>query len=206
LLRDVDAERIEKGSNMGQCAGPDLERFRDYLHLLAGLQVEPRLRAKLDISGVVQQTLFEAHQALRSSYESDEAGMAAWLRRILANNLADELRELRARRRDVVRERSLETVLDESSSRLAAVLAAEESSPSQKAMRAERLLRLSTALAQLPEDQRQVVELHHLQRWRLGQVARHMGRTKAAVAGLLHRGLKSLRKLLEAVEESPKTG
>jgi RNA polymerase sigma-70 factor (ECF subfamily) len=206
LLRDVDAERIEKGSNMGEWATADLERFREYLHLLARLQVEPRLRAKLDISGAVQQTLFEAHQALRSSYEGDEAGLAAWLRRILANNLRDEMRKLRANRRNVIRERSLETALDESSSRLAAVLAANESSPSQKAIRAETLLRLSTALAQLPDDQRQVVELHHLQRWRLGQVARHLGRTKAAVAGLLHRGLKSLRKLLEAVEESPKTG
>jgi RNA polymerase sigma-70 factor (ECF subfamily) len=58
------------------------------------------------------------------------------------------------------------------------------------------LLRLAAALGRLPEDQRQVVELHHLKGLTVAEVAEQMGRTRASVVGLLFRGLKKLRELL----------
>src|SRR5262245_15463449 len=89
--------------------------YRDYLHLLARLQIDPRLRARVDLSGVVQQTLLEAHQRRHQL----RAGHAlAWLRAILAHNLADELRKLRAGKRALAREHSLEAELEASSARL----------------------------------------------------------------------------------------
>jgi RNA polymerase sigma-70 factor (ECF subfamily) len=189
-----------QGAQMGQnggVPGQALERYREYLFLLARLQVAPRLQAKIDLSGVIQMTLFEAHQALDQLRGQSEAGTAAWLRRILVNNLADEIRKLGSGKRDMSRERSLEAAVDESSSRLEAFLAAEQSSPSQRAMREEQLLHLAQALATLPESQRKAVELHHLQGRSLSEIAEDLGCTKPAVAGLLHRGLKSLRRRLE---------
>ena len=67
-------------------------------------------------------------------------------------------------------------------------------------MRHERLRGLAEALAQLPEDQRQAVELHHLKGWTLPEVAHEMRRSKEAVAGLLFRALKKLRQLLASLE------
>jgi RNA polymerase sigma-70 factor (ECF subfamily) len=96
----------------------------------------------------------------------------------------------------VGRERSLEAALEKSSARLEAWLAAEQSSPSESMERNEQLLRLAAALAQLPQDQREAVTLHHLQGWSLAELARHLDRSEAAVAGLLHRGFKKLRDLL----------
>jgi RNA polymerase sigma-70 factor (subfamily 1) len=174
----------------------ELQRYRDYLHLLARLQVNPRLQGKIDLSGVVQQTLLEAHQALEQLHGRSEEEKAAWLRRALANNLADEVRRLTRGKRNVGREQSLEAALEESSAKLEAWLAAEQSSPSRQAVRNEQLLRLSDALARLPEDQRQVIELHRLKGWSLTQVAEGMARTKTAVAKLLYRGLDKLHSLL----------
>jgi RNA polymerase sigma-70 factor (ECF subfamily) len=174
----------------------NLERFRAYLHLLACSKVDPRLRAKLDISGVVQQTMLEAFQAVQTE-GAEQSIKAAWLRQILANNLRDEIRKLRGARRDVTREKSLEAGLEESSARLDALLAAPQSSPSQKAQASEQALELAEALGQLPEAQREAVVLQHWHGWSLAQIAEHLHRTPAAVAGLLHRALKQLRKSLD---------
>lgn len=178
--------------------GKDLECYREYLGLMARLQLGRRLQGKIDLSGIVQQTLLEANQACARKPEPDEPKKAAWLRQILANNLRDEIRKAGAGMRDVGRERSLEADLNESSSRLEAWLVAEHSTPSQHAMRQEQLLALADALARLPDDQRQAIEMHHLQGRPLADVAEALGRNKGAVAALLYRGLKKLRELMQA--------
>lgn len=179
-------------------APEDLEGFRDYLLLLARLQVSPALRDRVDLSGVVQQTLLEAWQAIGTDGQPrGEAELAAWLRSILGHNLADSLRKLATRKRDASRERSLAAALEKSSARLGAWLAAQQSTASQKAVRQEQLLRVAEAMARLPENQRRAIELHYLEGEPLATVADDMGTTRAAVAGLLHRGLKYLRLALE---------
>lgn len=177
-------------------SGPMPEGFRDYLVLLARMHLDPRLGDRLDPSDLVQQTLLEAHQK-REQFRGTSAGeMAAWLRRMLAHNLADAVRALGRAKRDPTREQSIDATLDESSARLQAWLTAEQSSPSEQAAKNEQLLQLSDALKHLPEAQREAVVLHHLQGRTLAEVAGALGRSEAAVAGLLHRGLDRLRELL----------
>ena len=175
-----------------------LERYRSYLMLLVRLQLQPPLRGKVDLSGVVQQTLWEAVQVLEKSAGVSIEEPTALLRRLLANNLADEFRRHHALKRDAAREQSLEAALAESSARLEGMLVAHQSSPSQQAERNEELLQLAPALEQLPAPQRTAVELHYLRGWTLAAIAEHMGRSKPAVAGLLQRGLVALRSILGA--------
>jgi RNA polymerase sigma-70 factor (ECF subfamily) len=181
-------------------AGQLLEPFRAYLRLLARLHLAPQLRGKLDPSDVVQQTLLQAYQALDQFRGQSEAERAAWLRQILANNLARALRDFGRGRRDIAREQSLQAALDDSSARLEAWLAADQSSPSRRVEQGEQALRLAEALGQLPEAQREALILQHWQGLSLAEIGGQLGRGPEAVAGLIKRGLKLLRELMRESE------
>jgi RNA polymerase sigma-70 factor (ECF subfamily) len=169
-----------------------LEGYREYLRLLAKLHLGSRLQAKLDASDIVQQALLQAHAKRAQFRGQSEAERLAWLRAILANVLAAAARGFATEARDLGRERSLEAELELSSSRLN-VFAADHSSPSERAVRGEELLRLAQEMARLPRDQQRVVELHYLKALPVAEIAKLMDRSRSAVVGLLFRGLKKLR-------------
>lgn len=171
---------------------PTLERYRGYLYVVARLRVGQGLRGKLDPSDLVQQTLLKAHQAADRWKSVAEDARGGWLRQILANTIVDEVRRYGRARRDASLERSMLASLEESSIRLEAWLEADQSSPSQHAIRREQLAALGEALEAMPADQRRAIELHHLDGDSLAEVAIRMGRSEASVAGLLRRGLRSL--------------
>jgi RNA polymerase sigma-70 factor (ECF subfamily) len=174
-----------------------LEAYRDYLRLLARLQLPADLRSKVDPSDVVQETLIRAHQKVGQFRGRTEAELAGWLRRILLNQLTQVLRKFATPAPDRTLERLLEKSLEESSARLEAWLVSDHSSPSEQAIRHEELLDLSDTLAQLPENQRIALELKHLQSWSVEAISRQMQLSKSAVGGLLRRGMKRLRELME---------
>ncbi len=180
--------------------GSELERFRPYLTILARMQFDQRLQAKLDPSDIIQQTMLQAHRGLPDHRGENSAQMAAWLRQILARNLTHALRDFHRDKRDVRRERSLQQQLDASSARLEKWIAAEQSTPSEIAERNEYVLQMAEALQQLPTDQRVAIELHYWHGWKLADIATHLERSVSAVGGLLHRGLKSLRERIKNQE------
>ena len=174
----------------------DLSRFRPYLLMLARLQFDEVLRGKLDASDIVQQTLLEAHRSRPQFRGQSEPEMAAWLRRILARNLADELRKFRSNKRNVQLEASLQASMDESADRLEQWLAVEDASPSDCAIVNEQIVAVASALLTLPADVRQAIELHYLRGESLTLVAKRLDSNEVAVASLLRKGLKQLRGIL----------
>src|SRR5262249_33471265 len=120
----------------------NLERFGGYLLFLTQLLWDTRLQAKLEPLDLVQKTLTQAHEKRSQFRGTTEAELKGWLRRIHANNLAVAFRRQKP-------ERSLEEMLEQSSSRLEGFLAADQSSPSERAAKNEELTRLADSLAKL---------------------------------------------------------
>src|SRR5262245_49246970 len=89
----------------------DFAKYVNYLTGLTRMYLNSQLRAKVDASGVVQQTLLEAHRAYASVAGRTERQRLAWLRRILVNNLTDAVRRITGKTRNVFREQSLPTGL-----------------------------------------------------------------------------------------------
>jgi RNA polymerase sigma-70 factor, ECF subfamily len=174
--------------------GEVLEGYREYLRLLARARVGQDLRVRLDPSDLVQETMLEAHRDFRQFVGGSEAELTVWLRRILVRNLADQLKYHQSHKRDVGREQPLEALIEQAHAALAAPL----STPSKQASRREQAVVMASAMAQLPEDYREVITLRHLEVRSFDEVAEKMGRSAGAVRMLWMRALERLGEVMEA--------
>ena len=176
-----------------EALGQILERYRDYLRYLARARVGHELRVRLDPSDLVQETLLEAQRDFRQFLGGSERELAVWLRRILARNLADQLKYHQSQKRDVGREQPLDALIEQAHEALAAPL----STPSGQAARREQAVMMAAALARLPEDYREVITLRHLEGKSFDEIASRLGRSAGAVRMLWMRALERLGGLLE---------
>jgi RNA polymerase sigma-70 factor (ECF subfamily) len=176
-----------------EALGQLLEAQRAGLHRLAERQLKGKIRVRVDASDILQQTFLEAYRSFPQFAGRDMRELIGWLRSILDHKVAGAIRDhTLLQKRDVGREQSM----DDSHGRgtpLKQDLDVNLSSPSQKAIHGEQAERLYQALAALPDDQQEAVRLRHLEGWALADIAACLGRTPAATAGLIKRGMKTLR-------------
>jgi RNA polymerase sigma factor (sigma-70 family) len=137
-----------------------------------------------DASDIVQQTFLQLHRA-RADFE-DGARLRPWLFTIALN-----LKREHFRRRGRRPESALELDGRSDPSTGPADLEKDERS---------RLLR--TALAQLPQNQREVIELHWFEELPMAEIATIVGASVSAVKVRAHRGYEKLRGLVEAMERN----
>jgi len=176
--------------------GRVLEGYRPWLHILAERQIGGALGRRVDASDIVQQTFLEAHRDFGGFLGAGGPEVMAWLRRILDHNVAETIRnQALVAKRAIGREESVGRGQDDSAP-TRRELTSGRSSPSQRAMRGEEAALLAQAIEGLPDDQREAVRLRHLEGWTLAEIAEHLGRSPAAAAGLIKRGLQGLRDTL----------
>jgi RNA polymerase sigma-70 factor (ECF subfamily) len=169
---------------------------RGYLATIAQAQVQARLRAKVDASDLVQQTLLEAYRDFGRFQGTTKGEWLAWLRRVLAHNAADFARRYHGTdKRQAGREVALEALFPSSAGGAAGLPAGGET-PSQVLVHRERELQIADALARLPEEYRQVILLRNVQRLPFEEVARQLGRSRPAAQMLWMRALKKLQAVM----------
>jgi RNA polymerase sigma-70 factor (ECF subfamily) len=159
-----------------------LERFRSYLHVVARLRLQGEQQKRVDASAMVRQTLQDAERLPERLHGSTPAETATWLRRLLAQNLGNAFRVLHQQSANCTCAQSPGTA-SAAGDRLAEV--------------DDPAIALAEALVQLPDDQREAVLLQYWHGLTLAEIGARLERTPAAVAGLLRRGLGSLRERLE---------
>ena len=178
---------------------PWLLRYEGWLRLLARNEIDSRFAGKFDASDAVQQTLLEAWKGWNNFRGSAEPQRIAWLRQILAHQLAHLARHFAGTQmRDVSREASIHESLCQSSSRLESILPAADPTPSENAANNEQRLLLARVLDALPSDYRQVILLRNIEDLPHEEIARRMNRTVGAVRMLWVRALASLRDAVQA--------
>jgi RNA polymerase sigma-70 factor (ECF subfamily) len=168
-----------------------VEDDRDYLRLIARLLWKPGLQRRLELSDVVDRTILISKEKINQFVGTCKEEWRGWLRAILTNELYQELRQ--AKRDNKI----FEVSLDESSRHLEESIAADHTSPSERAVRHEQMERLAIALGNLLEAERTAVELKYLHDCSVEFISQHMGRTADAVGGLLKRGMRKLRLMLQ---------
>jgi RNA polymerase sigma-70 factor (ECF subfamily) len=180
-----------------QALGTLLEDYRPFLRILARRQLDSVMAPRVDPSDLVQQVCLEVHRDLPEFRGEHEREFIAWIRRILENSVRDSIQmHIGAQKRSVYREQRTDDFQEDNAVAPTHRLAANQPSPSSRVMRGEMAIRLAAEIECLPEDQREAVRLRHLEGWSLKDLASHFDRSESAVAGLLKRGLRSLRKQL----------
>ena len=175
-----------------------LEAYRNYLCLLARMQIGQLLQARVSPSDLVQESILVARNAFDGFRGSTEPELMAWLRSVLANRLVDANRFHSAGRRDYRQEQRLVNAFENSSCDMRAFLAVDADSPSQIASKREQEVILADALARLPNDYAEVIVLRHLESKSFADIAARLERTVPSVKSIWTRAMTRLRKELGA--------
>jgi RNA polymerase sigma-70 factor (ECF subfamily) len=185
-----------------------LGEFREPLRRVIGLRLDPAVARRVDASDIVQDVLIEANQRLAEYLKSPDMPFHLWLRHLAQDRIIDTHRRHRlAQRRSVDREQPIARPAwaDESSASLVAHLVDTERTPTSEAIRHELQRRLSDAIDQLSDDDREIVLMRHHEALSNQEVAAALGLTEAAASMRYLRALRRLRVVLvpDGGEEKP---
>jgi RNA polymerase sigma-70 factor (ECF subfamily) len=174
-----------------------LEHYRNYLALLSRMDLRQRLQRQVAESDLVQQTFLEAHRDLHQFQGQSEGEFVAWLKQLMATNVANQLRRFYGtQKRRTVLERELQTELDQASGLIDRALTARDESPSQHATRHERAVLVADAIAALSADYREVIIGRQFEGLSFADLAQRLERSEDSVQKLWVRGLAKLKSTL----------
>lgn len=199
----TDTDRLLSAARDGQTGAVDelFGQFREPLRKVIGLRLDPVLARRVDASDIVQDVLVEANLRLTEYLKSPTMPFHLWLRHLAQDRIIDTHRRHRtAQRRSIDREQQIAAhpawADDGSSAGLVAQLIDQERTPASEAIQAELARKLTAAVEQLSEDDRDVILMRHHEQLSNQEVANLLKLTEAAASMRYLRALRRLRTVL----------
>jgi RNA polymerase sigma-70 factor (ECF subfamily) len=193
-------DRLKAGDR--QALAELFDQYRDRLRRMVALRMDPRLRARLDVSDVLQDAYIELAGDLDAYRADHKLPPLLWMRLHVGRRLTTLHRKhLGTHMRDAGLEVSLyrEPLPQASSAALASMLLGRHTSPTQAAQRAERLLRVQEALNTLDPVDREVLALRHFEQLSRAETAQVLGISPETGAKRYFRALKRLKAVLASM-------
>jgi len=179
--------------------------FRPRLQRSLQMRIDQRLRGRIDVEDLLQDSYLAAAKRLQHFRTSVSVTLFVWLRSISMQTLIDAGRHhLQAQKRDAGAELPLDAARgrrDGSGSELPGELIGAMTSPSAVAMRGERAQQLEASLEKLPEIDREILILRHIEELSNNEAAEVLGIHKAASTNRYRRALRRLKAALETLPE-----
>jgi len=171
---------------------------REPLRRMIDLRLDPALAARVDASDIVQDVLLEAHRRLQDYLRKPAMPFHLWLRHIAKDHIIDAHRHERlAQRRSIDREQSMNAVRPgDSSLEWAAQFLDRDVTPASAAIRQEMERKVQAAIAQLAEDDREIILMRYVEQLPNQDVATALGLSEAAASMRCLRAVRRLQALL----------
>ncbi len=175
-----------------------LDRHRTRLRQLAAMRMDQRLANRVDPSDIVQETMVDAFRRLPGYLRDRPLPFYIWLRGIAWNRLIDIHRKhILSVRRTVTRETPIALGLaQQASGSLLAQLTLLGTAPLQSLVEGEIRERMQKGLESLPEIDREVLILRHLESLSVAETAAVLNVPEGTVKSRHARALERMRKVL----------
>src|SRR5438445_4481981 len=202
----TDTQELLAQAKAGDADAVDqlLAKHREPIRRMIDLRLDPAIVQRLDASDVVQEVLIEASRRLKDYLKAPTMPFHLWLRHIAKDHIIDaHRRHHQAQKRGVNREQPIHRPAwsERSSLDLAGQLLDQDLTPASAAIQEELQQRLREAIAQLDDDDREVILMRHYKMLGNQEVAESLGLTEAAASMRYLRAVRKLRDLLAPTKE-----
>ena len=179
-----------------------LDLYRDDLRRMVDARLDRRLSVRVDASDVVQDALVDAWRRMDEYFHDQPLPFLAWLRQIVNERIIDtHRRHVSSQRRGVGREVAAPAITNESAVVIARELFANDTSPSNRLARKEFHAQLKDAILSLPDKDREILVMRHIEQLDTAQIAEALNITPGAVKARLLRALLRLRQVMGPDQE-----
>lgn len=188
-------ERVKRGDT--EAFGQLFRKYQRRLAVLIHYRIGPELKGHVEVDDILQETFFLASQQMNQFIYRTPGSFMSWLSRIANHVIIDVARFHGRHKRD-----GGERLRFRSESNPGGPEPADFNTPSRLFAQEERVRMILKKMDELPEEHRQVILLAKFEGLSTLEISERLGKSREAVAVLLHRALKRFREIQPTEEPS----